>query len=120
MLLRLRSCTWIFLVAVTSLNPAAFGQNKGTTASLSKEAARWEHRVSGKVISVKDTQLQLETREKRSLQIDAGAAIKSNRVNNYYRGGLITVYGAYDAKGVLHAQSIQRAKNLPSAWPVDR
>jgi hypothetical protein len=34
--------------------------------------------------------------------------------------GLVTVVGAYDAKGVLHAQTIQRAKNAATMWPVDR
>lgn len=78
MLLRLRTCGWLFVIAVTSLNCAAFDQKTATPALSGNEAAQWEHRITGSVISIKDTQLQLETREKHSVQIDAGTAKKSS------------------------------------------
>jgi len=120
MVLRFQTWVWVLAIAMMCLNLAGFSQNEHKTASLSKEAARWENRITGKIVSIKDGQLQVETRGKHDLQIDASQAIKSKRVNAYSQGSLITVFGAYDAKGVLHAQSIQRAKNLPSAWPPDR
>jgi hypothetical protein len=86
----------------------------------SKEAAMWAHRISGKIISIKKMQLQVETRERQNVSVDASAAFKSRRVNAYLQGSMVTIYGTYGAKGVLHAQSIQRAKNLPSSWPPDR
>jgi hypothetical protein len=102
------------------LSLAGSGQTQKTTAALHNEAASWEHRITGRIVSFKRDQLQVETREKRHVQVDASEAIKNKRVNALSNGSLITVFGAYDAKGVLHAQSIQRAKNLPSAWAADR
>jgi hypothetical protein len=32
----------------------------------------------------------------------------------------ITAEGSYDAQGVLHAQTIARAKYSPALWPPDR
>ena len=108
------------VIPLVFLSLAGSGQTRGTTAPVSPEAARWEHRITGKIVSLKRDQLQVETREKRHVPVDASEAIKNKRVNALSNGSRITVFGAYDAKGVLHAQSIQRAKNLPSAWPADR
>lgn len=116
---RFRICACVIAIVVVGLS-LAFGEEKNTTAALSKEAAIWAHRITGKIVSIKDGQLQLETREKRSVQVDASEAIKNKRVNQYSQGSLVTIYGAYGANNILHAQSIQRAKNLPSAWPEDR
>jgi hypothetical protein len=118
---RLRNCAWIFLFAAGVIpNFGARAQNKqGTPSSTNADASAWEHRVTGKVLSAKGPLLQVETREKRQVKMDATEAIKSQRAYSYNPGIFITVYGAYDAKGVLHAQSIQRAKNLPAAWPPD-
>jgi hypothetical protein len=102
------------------LSLAASGQTRETKAPLSQEAARWEHRITGKIVSLKRDQLEVETHEKRRMQVDASEAVKNKRANALSIGSLITVFGAYDAKGVLHAQSVQRAKKLPSAWPADR
>jgi hypothetical protein len=114
------TCAWVLIATIAAADFPAFGQQKEPPAPLSQDAAQWEHRITGKIVSINKDQLQVETREKRNVEIDASEAIKNFRVNSYSTGSLITVYGAYDAKGVLHAQSIQRAKNLPSAWPADR
>ncbi|HKW17350.1 MAG TPA: hypothetical protein VJO35_07590 [Terriglobales bacterium] len=118
MAMQFRTCACI-IVAFVALN-LAFGQEKNTSTPLSKEAAVWAHRVTGKIVSMKNGQLQVETREKRTIHVDASEAIKSKRVNEYSQGSLVTIYGAFGANGVLRAQSIQRAKNLPSSWPEDR
>jgi hypothetical protein len=116
MQLGLKICTYILTAA--ALCQAGIGADK--PAPLSKEAAMWAHRISGKIITIKGSQLQVETREKHTVSVDASAAVKNRRVNPYLQGSMATIYGTYDARGVLHAQSIQRAKNLPSSWPPDR
>jgi hypothetical protein len=57
---------------------------------------------------------------RRTVEVDATPAVQSQRTSVLAAHGLYTVVGAYDAKGVLHAQTIQRAKNGTTAWPVDR
>lgn len=119
MLPRTWICACVIAVAVISANSAS-GQTKSANNAPSDAAAIWAHRITGKVVSLKDGKLQVETRDKRTVQVDASEAIRSKRVNVYSQGSRVTIYGAYDADGILHAQSIQRAKNLPSAWPQDR
>ena len=80
----------------------------------------WEHRLSGKIVSLKGSLLEMETRDKRTVQVDAAPAIKSHRAHVLVVGGMITAFGSYDTKGVLHAKGISRAKRLPVAWPQDR
>jgi len=111
----------VVVFGLASVSLVAFAQQKQAgVPPPGKEASAWEHRVTGKVLSAKDVRLQVEIRENHSVQIDATEAIKNHRAHSYAPGTMITVYGAYDVKGVFHAQSIQRAKTLSSAWPEDR
>jgi hypothetical protein len=80
----------------------------------------WEHRLSGKVLSLKGTMVEIETRDKRTVAVDAAPAIDSHRAYVFAVGALITAFGSYDQNGVLHAQGVVRAKRLPVAWPEDR
>lgn len=116
--MRQKLCIYVSALVIAAISLTSVGQDK--TKPLSKEAARWEHRITGRIMSIKGPQLALETRDKRSVRVDAGEAIKAKRINPYRQGTLITVYGAYNREGTLQAQSIQRAKSLPSAWPPDR
>ena len=112
---------FIILGAAAALHSLTLAQNKQpSNGSTYTDPSAWEHRISGKVISAKGSLFQVETREQKRVDMDATEAIKSHRIYGYSSGTFVTVYGAYDAKGVLHAQSIQRAKRLPSAWPADR
>jgi hypothetical protein len=119
MLPRLWVCASVIAVAFISVGSAS-GQVKGTNNALDNDAAIWAHRITGEVVSMKDGQLQVKTRDKRIVRVDASEAIRNKRVNVYLQGSRVTIYGAYDANGTLHAQSIQRAKKLPSAWAQDR
>lgn len=107
--------------AATGLCSFVFGQqSKGAAAPADDTQAAWKNEVTGRVLAVKESRLQLETREKRVVEVDATSAIKSHRVNALGVGSFITVTGAYDAKGVLHGQAIQRAKKSVAAWAADR
>jgi hypothetical protein len=112
----------VFLMfGVTSLTAHAFGQ--GPTSAhppINSAGDAWGHGVTGKVLNVKGSLLQVETRDKRTVNVDAAPAIKSHRVNALVPGAYITAWGAYDSKSVLQAQTIQRAKRSPAAWPPDR
>jgi hypothetical protein len=80
----------------------------------------WEHRLSGKVVSLKGTMVEIETRDKRTVAVDAAPAFDSHRAYVVAVGAPITAFGSYDSKGVLHAKGVARAKRLPIAWPEDR
>lgn len=78
-----------------------------------------QHQISGTIRGIKGSLLTVETRDKRMLEVDAKTAIESHRTNPLVVGGFISASGTLDKKGLLHAQTIQRAKK-PSAWPPDR
>lgn len=83
-------------------------------------AASSLHRVYGIIRHVDGSQITIEAREQRMVQVDAASAIQSYRTIILAVGRAINVLGSYDAKGVLHAQSIQRAKSSSVGWPPDR
>jgi hypothetical protein len=85
-----------------------------------KSADQEPHQVYGTIRAIKSGRLTLETREKRQVEVDAGPAIKAYRSSVLNVGGTVVVQGQYDAKGVLHAETIQRAKASPAIWPADR
>ena len=53
------------------------------------------------------------------VKVDATTAIKTYRSIVLAVDGAINASGTYDAKGVLHAETIQRAKNSPTSWLAD-
>jgi hypothetical protein len=111
----------MILASASSRGAEASGpQPQGAAAASNDNAGIWEHQLSGRILSAKGSQLEVETRDKRSVEVDAATAINSHRTNVLSAGGFITAVGAYDAKGVFHAQTIQRAKNSTKTWPADR
>jgi hypothetical protein len=98
--------------------------NGGAIAAWSQPAAKsteqTPHQIYGTIRSIKSDRLTLETREKRLVEVDAAPAIKTYRSSVLNVGGTIIVEGEYDAKGVLHAETIQRAKVFRAIWPADR
>jgi hypothetical protein len=88
--------------------------------STSKDADQKTHQICGTIQAIKGTQITLETRDKSTVEVDAAPAIKNFRSSVLTVGGTVMVQGAYDPKGVLHAESIQRAKSSPATWPADR
>jgi len=116
-MLGFRVCILTFVLACLSSHLMAAAPQ----AALEETAVfSWEHRLSGKIVSLKGTMVQVETRDKRTVEVDVAPAIKSHRAHVLAVGGLITAFGSYDQKGVLRAKAVSRAKRLPVAWPEDR
>jgi hypothetical protein len=80
------------------------------------------HEVYGTVGSIEagGSQFTLRTRDGRSLKVDVTQAVQGHRSNMPQAGGSVDVRGTYDAKGVLHAETVNRAKDSPAGWPADR
>jgi hypothetical protein len=80
------------------------------------------HEVTGLIKSIDNngTQLTIQTRTGRVIQVDATAAIEAHRANISVVGGAVKVQGAFDANGVLKASVIQREKDTAAQWAADR
>ena len=86
------------------------------------QAARQEaaqHVVFGKLRSIAGSMMSIETRSKTVIQVDTKPAADSQRMNVPPIGRAVRVNGSYDAKGVLHADTVQRAKDSEQLWPAD-
>jgi len=62
----------------------------------------------------------LQTRTGTLVQVDAKPAIAADRSVTLIVGHAIDVKGTLDKAGVLHAETIQRAKDSTAIWPADR
>ena len=76
--------------------------------------------IYGKIQSVKGTMATLQTRTGTLVQVDAKPAIAADRSVTLIVGHAIDVKGTLDKAGVLHAETIQRAKDSTAIWPADR
>jgi hypothetical protein len=92
-----------------------------TAPSIQPEAAPAlpGHSVYGVLIAMRKGALTLRTRDGKQVIVDNSEAVKSYRSVIPVIGGALLVRGDYDGKGVLHARSILRAKNLKSLWGKD-
>jgi len=114
----------IVLVASTGdVHAAAIpsGPSQSTTsAAPTNSEGGYAHQIYGIIRSRTDSQLRVETRDKRTVVVDASAAISTSRASGIKVGGFICAWGSIDANGVFHAQTVQRAKSSAVAWPADR
>src|ERR1700752_1480222 len=78
------------------------------------------HDVFGTIRNIKGSQLTIETRTGRLMQVDATEAIRAHLSVPLAEANTIEVRGTLDAQGVLHAETILRAMDLPELWPDDR
>jgi hypothetical protein len=78
------------------------------------------HQAYGTIRKIEGSQLTIESRDGHMMQVDATGAINSSRTIILSVGRKVKVLGSYDTKGMLHAQSIQRAKTSSAGWPLDR
>ncbi|GAC1634722.1 MAG: hypothetical protein NVS9B14_11070 [Candidatus Acidiferrum sp.] len=84
------------------------------------ESAAAEHEIYGTIRAVQGSTLTLETRAKKTIQVETKAANESQRAVILVVGHAVLVRGTTDAKGVVHASSIQRAKTSSALWPEDK
>jgi hypothetical protein len=91
------------------------GQAKG-----SPEAKDTDHEIYGTIRSVDGARLSIETRSKKIIQVDIKPAIDGHRSVVPVVGRSLAVRGTYDKKGVLHASTVQRAKDSALLWPEDK
>ena len=84
------------------------------------DSADVQHDIYGTVREVKGSSLTIETRAKKTIQVETKAAADAQRAVVLVVGHTVLVHGTYDTKGVLHASSVQRAKASPSLWPEDK
>jgi hypothetical protein len=108
----------LFLIVLTGIGIA--GGLAAPPQSAAKSADQKPHQIFGTIRVMKGSQLTIETRDKRMIEVDAATAMKTYRSAVLAVGGTVLVQGPMDAKGVLHAETVQRAKRSPAAWPGDR
>ena len=77
------------------------------------------HSIYGVLTAMRKGSLTLRTRTGKLVTVDNSEAVKSYRSVIPVVGRALLVRGEYDAKGVLHARSILRAKKLKSLWGKD-
>jgi hypothetical protein len=97
---------------------ASPGANRATQAK--PDAVEVQHDIYGTVREVKGSTLTIETRAKKTIQVDTKAAADAQRAVVLVVGHTVLVHGSYDTKGILHASSVQRAKPSPALWPEDK
>jgi Domain of unknown function (DUF5666) len=85
-----------------------------------KRVDKASHQICGTIRAMKGSQLTVETREKHMVEVDTATAIKTYRSAVLAVGGAVIIQGRRDARGVLHAETIQRAKSSPANWPADQ
>ena len=111
----------IFAIVLTAWSNSSNGQAPSASQSEAQSADNGSpHQIYGIIRSVKGSQLVIETRDKRMVSVDATAAIKAYRTVVLAVDRTINASGTYDAKGVLHAERVQRAKSSPNSWLADR
>lgn len=96
-------------------------QSKPAPRNAQPAAAGQSHEVYGTVKSI-DTggsRFTLQTRDGRSIKVDASGAVQAHRLNLPAAGHGVDVRGTIDAKGVLHAETVTRAKDSSAMWPAD-
>ncbi len=106
------------LLACAAAGAAAPPPAQKAAPSESSSAAL--NRVSGRVLSVDGSRVLLAARDQRTVQVDTAEAARNHQMTFFKPGSLITVYGTYDAEGLLRARSVQRAKSGMVAWSADR
>ena len=115
-----RLLTLAFASAILFVGSPAIPQEQKTQKKMEGSSAALVREVYGKVQSIKETMITVQTRTGTTLEVDSAAALKGERSAPIVIGHAIFARGTMDKKGILHAESIQRAKDAPAMWPADR
>jgi hypothetical protein len=98
----------------------ALGVTSTTDAERQAGEISAAHDVFGTIRNIKGSQLTIETRTGRLVQVDATEAIRAHLSVPLAEANTVEVRGTLDAQGVLHAEAILRVMDLPELWPDDR
>ncbi len=77
------------------------------------------HQITGVIKSVLGPLVVLQTRTGARIRVNSTAAQKAHLSYPPIIGNAVTARGAYDATGVLRAQTILRSKDPPALWEPD-
>ena len=83
------------------------------------ETQAQQREIFGTVDSINGSRLMIRTRTGSRVQVDASAAIARGRSAVLFVGRAVDVVGTVDAAGVLHAETIARAKRSTALWHPD-
>ena len=78
------------------------------------------HAICGIVHQVNGAKFALETRDGKTVHVDASAAVKAERTVPLHEGLAVSAEGTLDKKGVLQAEIVNRVKPARAMWPPDR
>jgi hypothetical protein len=78
------------------------------------------HAITGVLEHADGSVLTLRTRTGTITRVDGSDALLNGQTGVLVPGNAYTAQGTYDSTGVLHAQSVWRAKPSPEIWPPDR
>jgi hypothetical protein len=109
--------------AISALKPTASVAKITLLPRPSASPDSHRHVVSGNLVAVSGSTLTLETREGKTVKIDASQALKNRKVGTPLKVGIpLTVLGSsLSAVGALEATAIMRAKGSSGqGWPLDR
>ena len=111
-----------FVIAPCAVAPqrASASPRPNRAAQAKSGAPDVQHDIYGTIRSVEGAKLTIETRAKKTVQVDTKTANEAQRAVVLIIGHAVLVHGTYDAKGILHASSVQRAKPSPALWPEDK
>jgi hypothetical protein len=77
--------------------------------------------VTGTLLAIKGTTLNLQTRSRQTVSVDFSHAMESGRIANLIPGQPYTALAnATGSDGSLQALSVMRAKPGMGAWPQDQ
>jgi hypothetical protein len=102
------------LASLLPVTPAVAADAAGAAAQAGDRV------VYGTIVRVDGERLMLETRTKRTVAVDAHAAIADFRATILAPGRKVAVHGTVDKQGTFHAETIQRARDATDQWPEDR
>jgi hypothetical protein len=125
----MRRLPWLMITVMLGATwaPGAESESAGTcelvpSAQTDQQhnPARSTHELYGKITVVKGERFTLQPRTGRLVEVDATDALRAHLTAPLIVGRAVLVRGDYDAKGVLYAQAILRAKDSETLWPADR
>jgi len=122
---KLRVTITLAALIVGGISRSAFAQQSSESRRASRPDARDSSKhpareVYGKILSVEASKITIETRTHQVVTVDATDAVRNHMNVPLAVGHAVGAKGQTDAKNILHAQVILRAKDSPDMWPADQ